>query len=75
MATASATVTATDPIGAATASATVTAAAVGTATASATVTAKAAGQTLYMRSGATLIPARLGIRTGTTVTYLSPALS
>lgn len=32
-------------------------------------------QVLYMRSGATLVRARLGMRTGTTVTYLSPALT
>ena len=29
-------------------------------------------QVLYVRSGTTLIPVRLGMRTGTTVTYLSP---
>ena len=32
-------------------------------------------QVLYMRSGTTLVRARLGMRTGTTVTYLSPALT
>ena len=32
-------------------------------------------QVLYMRSGATLVRARLGMRTGATVTYLSPALT
>ena len=31
-----------------------------------------ANQVLYLRSGSTLIPVRLGMRTGTTVTYLSP---
>ena len=43
------------------------------ATATAPVQANVAGaQILYMRSGTTLVPARLGMRTGTTVTYLSP---
>ena len=31
-----------------------------------------ASQVLYLRSGSTLIPVRLGMRTGATVTYLSP---
>ena len=32
-------------------------------------------QVLYLRSGTTLVRARLGLRTGATVTYLSPALA
>ena len=38
------------------------------------VVASTTTPTLYVRSGSTLVPARLGIRTGATVTYLSPAL-
>ena len=57
-----------------TATVTVTASGSTAATATASVQANAATGTqyLYMRSGATLVRARLGMRTGTTVTYLSP---
>ena len=59
--------------GAYTVTVTVTASGSTAATATASVQANAAvTQFLYVRSGTTLVRARLGMRTGTTVTYLSP---
>ena len=59
--------------GAYTATVTVTASGSTAATATAAVQANAAvAQFLYVRVGTTLVRARLGMRTGTTVTYLSP---